>query len=100
MLGLMDWRRKECTEAGSTSQGMALVLRVTTTEMPKIPNYYTNTKGRWVTWYNYPGGKLPLRISTKSYTRILVLSSLPDRLYGLSHARPTGKKTDRSLADM
>jgi hypothetical protein len=46
---------------------MAKVRGVTTSAMPKIPNYYTKHTRKWVTEYNScSGGKLPLHVSTDS----------------------------------
>ena len=47
---------------------MAKVHGVTTTVMPRIPNYYTKHKGKWVTEYNPSlSGKLALNVSTVSF---------------------------------
>ena len=44
---------------------MLKVHGVTTTVMPRILNYYTNHKGKWVTKDNpCLNGKLPLNVST------------------------------------
>jgi hypothetical protein len=44
---------------------MLKVHGVTTIVMPRILNYYTKHKGKWVTEYNpCLNGKLPLHVST------------------------------------
>jgi hypothetical protein len=57
---------------------MAKIHGVTRTVMPKIPNYYTKGKEKWVTQYNpCLGGKLPLHVST----RVLLILWVPKRLH-------------------
>ena len=50
---------------------MAEVHGVTTTAMPRIPNYYTKHRGKWVTEYNHClSGKLPLHVLTSNNVEV------------------------------